>query len=136
MATGKSLGKWEVKDCRSFRALSICKKISGPPEPEKSSPKPGDPCPEGWHSFSSGLSCYKVKKYSYSVSQLSYLYTILVCSFVQTMFLLRQIYHLPKYLGAQSPCHGIIKPLVSDNSFPYKLMCYAKEQGQCEVWLS
>uniref|UniRef100_A0A8D1FMK7 Lymphocyte antigen 75 n=1 Tax=Sus scrofa TaxID=9823 RepID=A0A8D1FMK7_PIG len=60
MATGKSLGKWEVKDCRSFRALSICKKISGPPEPEKSSPKPGDPCPEGWHSFSSGLSCYKL----------------------------------------------------------------------------
>ncbi|XP_036714402.1 lymphocyte antigen 75 isoform X4 [Balaenoptera musculus] len=60
MATGKSLGKWEVKDCRSFRALSICKKISEAPEPEKAAPKPEDPCPEGWHSFPSGLSCYKL----------------------------------------------------------------------------
>nr|XP_031534326.1 lymphocyte antigen 75 isoform X1 [Vicugna pacos] len=60
MATGKSLGKWEVKDCRSFRALSICKKISEPPKPEKAAPKPEDPCPEGWHSFPSGLSCYKL----------------------------------------------------------------------------
>ncbi|XP_007455042.1 PREDICTED: lymphocyte antigen 75-like isoform X2 [Lipotes vexillifer] len=60
MATGKSLGKWEVKDCRSFRALSICKKITEPPEPEKAAPKPEDPCPEGWHSFPSGLSCYKL----------------------------------------------------------------------------
>ncbi|XP_068401147.1 lymphocyte antigen 75 isoform X3 [Eschrichtius robustus] len=60
MATGKSLGKWEVKDCRSFRALSICKKISETPEPEKTAPKPEDPCPEGWHSFPSGLSCYKL----------------------------------------------------------------------------
>ncbi|KAM7247234.1 hypothetical protein CapIbe_001187 [Capra ibex] len=60
MATGKSLGKWEVKDCRSFRALSICKKISGRSEPEKAAPKPEDPCPEGWHSFPSGLSCYKL----------------------------------------------------------------------------
>ncbi|OWK00098.1 LY75, partial [Cervus elaphus hippelaphus] len=60
MATGKSLGKWEVKDCRSFRALSICKKISGHSEPENAAPKPEDPCPEGWHSFPSGLSCYKL----------------------------------------------------------------------------
>ncbi|KAM6178871.1 lymphocyte antigen 75 [Rhynchocyon petersi] len=60
MSTGKSLGKWEVKDCRTFRALSICKKISGPPEPEEAAPKPSDPCPEGWHSFPSGLSCYKL----------------------------------------------------------------------------
>ncbi|XP_007183215.2 lymphocyte antigen 75 isoform X2 [Balaenoptera acutorostrata] len=60
MATGKSLGKWEVKDCRSFRALSICKKISEAPEPEEAAPKPEDPCPEGWHSFPSGLSCYKL----------------------------------------------------------------------------
>ncbi|XP_059961757.1 lymphocyte antigen 75 isoform X3 [Mesoplodon densirostris] len=60
MATGKSLGKWEVKDCRSFRALSICKKISEPPEPKEAAPKPEDPCPEGWHSFPSGLSCYKL----------------------------------------------------------------------------
>lgn len=61
MATGKSLGKWEVKDCRSFRALSICKKMSQRSEPEKAAPKPEDPCPEGWHSSPSGLSCYKVR---------------------------------------------------------------------------
>ncbi|XP_072607791.1 lymphocyte antigen 75 isoform X2 [Vulpes vulpes] len=60
MATGNSLGKWEVKDCRKFRALSICKKISGPVEPEEVVPKPEDPCPEGWYSFPSGLSCYKL----------------------------------------------------------------------------
>uniref|UniRef100_A0A8C4PVU0 Lymphocyte antigen 75 n=1 Tax=Equus asinus asinus TaxID=83772 RepID=A0A8C4PVU0_EQUAS len=60
MSTGKSLGKWEVKDCKSFRALSICKKISGPAEPEEAAPKPGDSCPEGWLSLPSGLSCYKV----------------------------------------------------------------------------
>ncbi|XP_049744742.1 lymphocyte antigen 75 isoform X2 [Elephas maximus indicus] len=60
MSTGRSLGKWEVKNCRNFRALSICKKISGPPEPEEAAPKPSDPCPEGWHSFPSGLSCRKV----------------------------------------------------------------------------
>uniref|UniRef100_A0ABI7Z057 Lymphocyte antigen 75 n=1 Tax=Felis catus TaxID=9685 RepID=A0ABI7Z057_FELCA len=60
MATGKSLGKWEVKDCRKFRALSICKKISGPIEPEEVAPKPEAPCPEGWHSFPSSISCYKL----------------------------------------------------------------------------
>ncbi|XP_057601089.1 lymphocyte antigen 75 [Hippopotamus amphibius kiboko] len=60
MATGKSLGKWEVKDCRSFRALSICKKMSESPQPEKAVPQPEDSCPEGWHSFQSGLSCYKL----------------------------------------------------------------------------
>ncbi|XP_051022070.1 lymphocyte antigen 75 isoform X2 [Acomys russatus] len=60
MSMGKTLGKWEVKNCRSFRALSICKKMSGPPEPEEAAPKPDDPCPEGWHTFPSSLSCYKV----------------------------------------------------------------------------
>ncbi|KAG3274558.1 hypothetical protein H1C71_020147 [Ictidomys tridecemlineatus] len=59
MSTGKFLGKWVVKDCRSFRALSICKKISGSLEPEKAAPKPDGPCPEGWHGFPSGVSCYK-----------------------------------------------------------------------------
>ncbi|XP_066135601.1 lymphocyte antigen 75 isoform X3 [Saccopteryx bilineata] len=60
MTTGKSLGKWEVKDCRSFRALSVCKNVSGPTGPEEAAPKPEDPCPEGWHDFPSGLSCYKL----------------------------------------------------------------------------
>ncbi|KAM5280110.1 lymphocyte antigen 75 [Ctenodactylus gundi] len=60
MSTGKSLGKWEVKDCKNFRALSICKKISGPQKPEEVAPKPDDTCPDGWHTFPSSLSCYKV----------------------------------------------------------------------------
>lgn len=60
MTTEKSLGKWEVKDCKSFRALSICKKITEPAEPEEAAPKPEDPCPEGWYNFPLGLSCYKV----------------------------------------------------------------------------
>ncbi|KAM6174259.1 lymphocyte antigen 75 isoform 1-T1 [Erethizon dorsatum] len=60
MSTGKTLGRWEVKDCRNFRALSICKKISGPLEPEEAAPSPDGPCPEGWHTFPSSLSCYKV----------------------------------------------------------------------------
>ncbi|XP_075385782.1 lymphocyte antigen 75 [Tenrec ecaudatus] len=60
MSTGKSLGKWEVKDCRNFRALSICKKVNGPPEQKEDTPKPTDACPDGWHSFPSGLSCYKL----------------------------------------------------------------------------
>ncbi|XP_040827549.1 lymphocyte antigen 75 [Ochotona curzoniae] len=59
MSTGKSLGKWEVKDCKNFRALSICKNVSGPVEPEEPAPKPSDPCPDGWHSFANSLSCYK-----------------------------------------------------------------------------
>lgn len=61
MSPGKSLGKWEVKDCKNFRALSICKKISKPLEPEEAAPKPDGPCPEGWHTFPSSFSCYKVK---------------------------------------------------------------------------
>ncbi|XP_019492375.1 PREDICTED: lymphocyte antigen 75 isoform X1 [Hipposideros armiger] len=60
MTTGKALGKWEVKDCRSFRALSICKKVSGPVEPEEAPPKPEDSCPEGWYNPPSDLSCYKL----------------------------------------------------------------------------
>ncbi|XP_016049907.1 lymphocyte antigen 75 isoform X1 [Erinaceus europaeus] len=60
MSAGKSLGKWVVKDCKSFRALSVCKKISEPPEPEEVTPKPIDTCPEGWHNLPSSLSCYKL----------------------------------------------------------------------------
>ncbi|XP_054979128.1 lymphocyte antigen 75 isoform X1 [Sorex araneus] len=61
MSSERSLGKWEVKDCNSFRALSICKKISGPTETEEAAPKPKNlTCPEGWHSVSSNPFCYKL----------------------------------------------------------------------------
>ncbi|NWW47761.1 LY75 protein, partial [Pedionomus torquatus] len=64
MTSGKSLGKWETKDCKTTKAFSICKKYIGLPEEPEVLPKPTDPCPPGWHN-GSGLACYKVKCYSY-----------------------------------------------------------------------
>ncbi|NXG27996.1 LY75 protein, partial [Dromaius novaehollandiae] len=63
MPSGKSLGKWETKDCKTTKAFSICKKYIGPPKEPEVLPKPTDPCPPGWHN-GSGLACYKVKHYS------------------------------------------------------------------------
>ncbi|XP_039769071.1 lymphocyte antigen 75 [Ornithorhynchus anatinus] len=58
MSSGMSLGRWEVKNCKSFRALSICKKRIGPPE--KETPINVDaPCPDGWKGFPSSHSCYR-----------------------------------------------------------------------------
>ncbi|XP_053116643.1 lymphocyte antigen 75 isoform X2 [Hemicordylus capensis] len=58
MSGGRHLGKWEVKDCKTFTAYSICKKYIGPQKKSKVLPKVTDPCPLGWHNGSS-LSCYK-----------------------------------------------------------------------------
>uniref|UniRef100_A0A8C5SS48 Lymphocyte antigen 75 n=1 Tax=Laticauda laticaudata TaxID=8630 RepID=A0A8C5SS48_LATLA len=58
MSNGRSLGKWEVKDCQTFKAYSICKKYIGPKRETEIMPKITDPCPQGW-SRGSGLSCYK-----------------------------------------------------------------------------
>uniref|UniRef100_A0A8D2L7R1 Lymphocyte antigen 75 n=1 Tax=Varanus komodoensis TaxID=61221 RepID=A0A8D2L7R1_VARKO len=58
MSSGKYLGKWEVKNCKTFKAYSICKKYIGPKRKPDVPPKVTDPCPEGWHS-GSGLVCYK-----------------------------------------------------------------------------
>uniref|UniRef100_A0A8D0HCU8 Lymphocyte antigen 75 n=1 Tax=Sphenodon punctatus TaxID=8508 RepID=A0A8D0HCU8_SPHPU len=58
MSSGKSLGKWEVKNCKTFKAYSICKNYIGPPRQPEVLPKPTDPCPPGWHN-GSGLACYK-----------------------------------------------------------------------------
>nr|XP_015214384.1 PREDICTED: lymphocyte antigen 75 [Lepisosteus oculatus] len=60
MSAGKALGKWEVKDCDTFKAISICKMDIGShtePEPE---PNPDAPCPPGWQSQKGLLYCYKV----------------------------------------------------------------------------
>ncbi|XP_075465385.1 LOW QUALITY PROTEIN: lymphocyte antigen 75 [Ascaphus truei] len=67
MATGQSLGKWEVKDCKTFRAPSICKKSIGSAKPEVI-PKPDGPCPDGWHS-GSDLYCYKLFHYERLLSK-------------------------------------------------------------------
>ncbi|KAG8432380.1 hypothetical protein GDO86_016860 [Hymenochirus boettgeri] len=63
MATGQSLGKWEVKDCKTFKAQSICKKRIGSSEKEEipanvPSPNPHAVCPDGWHT--THLYCYKL----------------------------------------------------------------------------
>lgn len=59
MSAGKYLGKWEVKNCKTTKAYSICKKYIGPKVKPEVVPKVTDPCPPGWHS-GSGLACYKV----------------------------------------------------------------------------
>uniref|UniRef100_A0A6I8RNN2 Lymphocyte antigen 75 n=1 Tax=Xenopus tropicalis TaxID=8364 RepID=A0A6I8RNN2_XENTR len=61
MASGPSLGKWEVKDCATFKAKSICKKQIGASEPEPALPKPEKHCPDGW--YPTELYCYKLFHY-------------------------------------------------------------------------
>lgn len=63
MSSGRSLGKWETKDCKTTKAFPVCKKYIGLPKEPEVLPKPSDPCPPGWHN-GSGLACYKVKCYS------------------------------------------------------------------------
>ncbi|XP_062825880.1 lymphocyte antigen 75 isoform X1 [Anolis carolinensis] len=58
MSSGKHLGKWEVMDCQTFKAYSICKKYIGPKKEPDTPPKVTDPCPQGWQG-GSGLACYK-----------------------------------------------------------------------------
>ncbi|KAJ6660824.1 hypothetical protein lerEdw1_017450 [Lerista edwardsae] len=58
MSSGRYLGKWEVQDCKTFKAYSVCKKYIGPPKEPEVLPKVSDPCPPGWHN-GSGLACYK-----------------------------------------------------------------------------
>ncbi|XP_056392424.1 lymphocyte antigen 75 [Hyla sarda] len=59
LATGESLGKWEVKDCKTFKALSICKKRIGETKEEEPPKPPPTTCPEGWKP-GSDLYCYKL----------------------------------------------------------------------------
>ncbi|KAK9410660.1 LY75: Lymphocyte antigen 75 [Crotalus adamanteus] len=58
MSSGRYLGKWEVKNCQTFKAYSICKNYIGPKREAEILPKITDPCPQGW-SRGSGLACYK-----------------------------------------------------------------------------
>uniref|UniRef100_G1NF64 Lymphocyte antigen 75 n=1 Tax=Meleagris gallopavo TaxID=9103 RepID=G1NF64_MELGA len=58
MSSGRSLGKWETKDCKTTKAFPVCKKYIGLPKEPEVLPKPSDPCPPGWHN-GSGLACYK-----------------------------------------------------------------------------
>lgn len=63
MSGGAALGHWEVKDCTSFKALSVCKQTVSDyedlhlPLPDID---PFAPCPDGWETSSHLLHCYKV----------------------------------------------------------------------------
>ncbi|GCC22034.1 hypothetical protein chiPu_0000418 [Chiloscyllium punctatum] len=59
MATGKALGRWEAKNCNTFKAMSICKKsISNTTETEETPPKGS--CPVGWQTNPDLQHCYKI----------------------------------------------------------------------------
>ncbi|KAM9305675.1 secretory phospholipase A2 receptor [Gastrophryne carolinensis] len=60
MAASESVGQWEVKDCKSFKAQSICKKWIGSAEEKEEAPKvTSDKCPDGW-TAGQDLYCYKL----------------------------------------------------------------------------
>ncbi|KAL1021870.1 hypothetical protein UPYG_G00019100 [Umbra pygmaea] len=62
MTGGQALGHWEVKDCKSQKAFSVCKQsISGYQEALLSTVHIDAyaPCPPGWESHAGLLHCYK-----------------------------------------------------------------------------
>ncbi|XP_036401571.1 secretory phospholipase A2 receptor [Megalops cyprinoides] len=63
MTGGQALGHWEVKDCKSHKALSVCKQSIGSyqevPVPAVHIDKRAA-CPPGWESNARLLHCYKV----------------------------------------------------------------------------
>uniref|UniRef100_UPI00398EDA39 lymphocyte antigen 75 isoform X1 n=1 Tax=Pristiophorus japonicus TaxID=55135 RepID=UPI00398EDA39 len=59
MATGKALGRWEVRNCNNFKAMSICKKSIGN-STETEDPLPTGSCPLGWQSNADLHHCYKI----------------------------------------------------------------------------
>ncbi|KAF3686592.1 Secretory phospholipase A2 receptor [Channa argus] len=63
MSGGPALGHWEVKDCKSYKALSVCKQSISSyhdvPLPEHHI-NAYAPCPPGWESNSGLLHCFKV----------------------------------------------------------------------------
>lgn len=61
------LGVWEVKNCTSFKAMSLCKQKAkyqreNDPNEESHFEKTFNSCMFGWESDHNLLSCYKVKR--------------------------------------------------------------------------
>lgn len=58
------VGYWEVKSCKNFKAMSLCKqKINSYEEPELTFEKYSSSCYFGWESEPNLLNCYKVMSY-------------------------------------------------------------------------
>ncbi|KAG8446993.1 hypothetical protein GDO86_014439 [Hymenochirus boettgeri] len=64
LATGRSLGLWQVEDCSEFRAKYICMQTLLPYTPLVPALRPppslNGSCPDGWSSASNLRYCYKV----------------------------------------------------------------------------
>ncbi|OWK63245.1 Secretory phospholipase A2 receptor [Lonchura striata] len=55
------VGYWEVKSCKNFRAMSLCKqKVNSYEEPELTFQKYSSSCYFGWESEPNLLNCYKI----------------------------------------------------------------------------
>ncbi|CAK6970766.1 secretory phospholipase A2 receptor [Scomber scombrus] len=63
MSGGPALGHWEVKDCKSHKAVSVCKQSISSYQDVQLPEHHIDayaPCPPGWESHSGLLHCFKV----------------------------------------------------------------------------
>uniref|UniRef100_A0A3Q2YRI2 Phospholipase A2 receptor 1 n=1 Tax=Hippocampus comes TaxID=109280 RepID=A0A3Q2YRI2_HIPCM len=63
MSGGSALGQWEVKDCNSHKALSVCKQSISSYQEVELLPEAHDAfsaCPPGWESQPGLLYCFKV----------------------------------------------------------------------------
>lgn len=63
MSGGPALGHWEVKDCKSHKALSVCKQSISSYQDVQLPEHHIDayaPCPPGWESNAGLLDCFKV----------------------------------------------------------------------------
>nr|DBA19768.1 TPA: hypothetical protein GDO54_015546 [Pyxicephalus adspersus] len=58
-SVGESVGKWEVKDCKNFKARSICKQAIGSAKEEDDIKPSSITCPDGWF-IGSEMFCYKI----------------------------------------------------------------------------
>ncbi|XP_051884144.1 lymphocyte antigen 75 [Pristis pectinata] len=59
MATGRAVGRWEVQNCNTLRAMSICKKRIGN-DSEIEDALPTGSCPVGWQTHTEIHHCYKI----------------------------------------------------------------------------